>query len=127
MAKDCIWQNAPNVNSMEKVKEKGAIGVVDEWTTVRKGKGILAENVNHSNKWVPIRNRIGSIENRTPTLPMDDVLVEEVDGASITKHKIDMDQIIDLCRGSCGSYGEVTGTKVKGSWLYILIRLKQRC
>ena len=95
MAKDCIWQNAPNVNSMEKVKEKGAIGVVDEWTTVRKGKGILAENVNHSNKWVPIRNRFGSIENRTPTLPMDDVLVEEVDGASITKHKIDMDQIID--------------------------------
>ena len=28
-------------------------------------------------------------------MPLDDVLVEEVDGASITKHKIDMDQIID--------------------------------
>ena len=57
MAKDCIWQNAPNVNSMKKLKEKGAIDVVDEWTIVRKGKGILAKKVNHSNKWVTTRNR----------------------------------------------------------------------
>ena len=96
MAKDCIWHNAPNVNnSMKKLKEKGAIDAVDEWTIVRKRKGILAKNVNHSNKWVPTRNRFGSIENLTQTLPLDDVLVEKVDGPSITKHKIDMDQIID--------------------------------
>ena len=60
-----------------------------------KGTGLLAKNVNLSNKWVPTRNRFGFIENLTQTLPLDDVLVEEVDGASITKHKIDMDQIID--------------------------------
>ena len=33
--------------------------------------------------------------NLTQTLPLDGVLVEEVDGASITKHKTDMDHIID--------------------------------
>ena len=68
--------------------------VVDGWTTVRKGKGLFAKNVNISNKWIPTRNRFGSIGNLTQTLPLDGVLVE-VDGASITKHKTDMDHIID--------------------------------
>ena len=62
---------------------------------VRKGKGLFAKNVNLSNKWVPTGNRFEPIGNLKQTLPRDAILVEEVDGASITKHKNNMEHIID--------------------------------
>ena len=62
MAKDCMWQNVPHGNSMEKFKDKVATNVVDNWTTVRKGKVLLAKNVELSNKWVPIGNRFKPID-----------------------------------------------------------------
>ena len=80
---------------MENFKEKGATYMVDDWTTVRKGKGLLAKNVNLSNKWVPTGNRFEPIGNLGQSLPRDAILVEEVDGASIAKHKNSMDHTID--------------------------------
>ena len=67
---------------------------MDDWNMLRKGKGLLAKNVELSNKWVPTGNRFGPIDALTQTFPVDDVLVEEVDGGSIIKHKTDMDHII---------------------------------
>ena len=52
---------------MEKFKEKEATYMLDDWTTVRKGKGLLAKNVNLSNKWVSIGNKFGPIDNLTQT------------------------------------------------------------
>ena len=95
MAKDCTWQNEPRGNSNEKFKEKGAIEGEEDWTMVRKGKGFSAKNVNLSNKWMPIGNRFEPIGNLGQSLPRDAILVEEVDGASIAKHKNNMDHIID--------------------------------
>ena len=50
-------------------------------------------NVNLSNKWMPTGNRFEPIGNLGQSLPRHAILVEEVDGASIAKHK--MDHIID--------------------------------
>ena len=95
MAKDCTWQNEPRGNSNEKIKQTWAIEGEGDWTMVRKGKGFSAKNVNLSNKWMPTRNRFEPIGNLEQSLPRDAILVEEVDGASFTKHKTNMDHIID--------------------------------
>ena len=95
MTKDCTWQNEPRGNSNEKFKEKGAIEGEEDWTMVRKGKGFSAKNVNLSNKWMPTGNRFEPIGNLGQSLPRHAILVEEVDGASIAKHKNNMDHIID--------------------------------
>ena len=62
MAKDCAWWNVPHGNNTKKFKEKGATNAEDDWTMVRKGKGL-------SNKWVPTGNRFEPIGNLTQTLP----------------------------------------------------------